>query len=186
MVKTKRRNNASKTSRRSRRNTRVQRNNNSKRKSNKVRHRKRGGNGDDPKLTKFLNVLNEINLPQILKDVGKLPDEGAESGLTKEQFKYVKILLEVFKKKCINDANFTIIGGSECNTLLEHFKFPIDGLYPKFLDADNKKYPEIYAKLAASEHQDYKELANLISLIETYFKITVNKQQIATLRQKRP
>ena len=183
MVKTKRRNNASKTSRRSRRNTRVQRNNNSKRKSNKVRHRKRGGNGDDPKLTPFSRKLvNTLKKEENIKlfgttevDVEKLVETDGfspPSGLTKEQFKYVKILLEYVGTNCINNNTFTI--KEECVPLLEHLKNPINKLYPEILDADNKKNPDLYKKLAASEH--HTELATFISLIEAYKIITELKK----------
>jgi hypothetical protein len=162
MVKTKRRNNASKTSRRSRRNTRVQRNNNSKRKSKRVRHRKRGGAGDDPKLTEFLNKLG-TTVEEIQAVKLPTPPEGLEI----EDLKYVKKLLENFVEKCTDNDTSTI--KNECVPLLEHLKTPIKGLYPQILKDDNTK-TELYHKLATSQHQDYKALANFIILIQAYKK----------------
>jgi len=164
MVKTKRRNNASKTSRRSRRNTRVQRNNNnSKRKSKRVRHRKRGGNGDD-ELKQFLDKLGTT--VKEIQEV-KLPKPPGE--LKIEDLKYVKKLLDYFVTNCINNDTSTI--KNECVPLLKHLKTPINNLYPPILN-DDKTKTEHYANLAASEHKEYKVLANFISLIEAYIKIT--------------
>ena len=194
MVKTKRRNNASKTSRRSRRNTRVQRNNNnSKRKSNKVRHRKRGGNGDYPNLTPFsrelvVNTLkNKEDIELFSKIEAKVEKELVEtegfsphSELTKEQFKYVMILLKYFIQKCQDNPGTK----EECDKILEHLKKPIDGLYPQILDEHNKK-TGLYNQLTEdSAHHHYKVLGKLISLIETYIIITEAEKRIATLQQE--